>query len=235
MSNGETAWILLAEGFEGQLGTLRAILDTVRVWGKARREMPRVGESRRFSPSGQSFDIRVTSTQLTGPREGPPRPPTNMFLLDPRGRRLGVDPVTNVLHSEIPAITYSGWGESGAGLREVVEGRYQIAVTGTVAGIPYKLAVQAPDQSGKLWTATLTSRTFEPGAIDRYELVYSRASAPTVTLSEVKRSLGNHGAFIRGRRYRERASPDRSSRPADGSRPGEKSRIPEDSSFFIRR
>jgi len=186
MSNDEAIWILLAEGSEDHLATLRRILDSLRVWGKARRQMPQVAELRRFSLSGQSFDIRITSTQLTGPREGPPRPPTNLFLLDPRGHWLGLDPGTTALHSEIPAITYSGWGESGVGLREVVEGRYQIAVTGTVANVPYKLAVQAPDQTGKLWTATLTSRTSEPGAIDRYELVYSRTSAPAVTLSEVR-------------------------------------------------
>jgi hypothetical protein len=105
--------------------------------------------------------------------------------LDPRGRRLGIDPATNMLHSEIPAITYSGWGESGVGLREVTEGRYQIAVTATSTGVPYKLAVQARDQTGKLWTATRASRTSEPGAIDRYELVYAKYSEPAVTLSEV--------------------------------------------------
>jgi hypothetical protein len=185
LSNDETVWILLAESSQDHLADLRAMLDRLRVWGKARREMPRTAELRHFSPSGQSFDIRLTSTELRGSHEGPPQPPTHLFVLDPRGRRLGIDPATNILHSEIPAITYSGWGESAVGLREVTEGRYQIAVTATSTGVPYKLAVQAPDQTGKLWTATRASRTSEPGAVDRYELVYTKNSEPAVILSEV--------------------------------------------------
>lgn len=186
MSNDERVWILFAEGSPEHLGTLRAILNSFRVWSKARRPTPQVVEFRPFSPSGQPFNIRVTPKELSAPRVGPPRPPTSLFLLDPRGRRLGMDPATNASYSEIPAITYSGWGESGVGLRELLEGRYELEITGTVASIPYQVAVQAPDQTGKLWTSVRAGRTSESGAIDRYELVYSKTSAPAVTLSEVK-------------------------------------------------
>jgi hypothetical protein len=186
MSNDETVWLLLAEGPQDRLETLRAILNTVRVWGKPRRAAPRVVEiGRRFSPTGQAFTIRVTPKQRTETQVGPPRPPTGLFVLDPRGRRLGVEPATNTLHSEIPAITYSGWAESGVGLREPVEGRYVIEVAATASSIAYEVAVQAPDQTGRLWTAARTGRTSEPGAVDRYELVYSKTSAPAVTLADV--------------------------------------------------
>ncbi len=186
MSNDETVWILLAEGSSTHLEALKAILNSLRVWGKARRELPQMVELRRFSPSGQPFNIRVTPKRFDGPRSGPPRPPTSMLLLDPRGRRLGVDSATNALYAEVPAITYSGWGESGVGLREPTEGRYQLEITATDASIPYEVAVQALDQNGKLWSAARTGRTAEPGAIDRYELVYSKTSTPAVTLSEMK-------------------------------------------------
>ena len=186
MSNDDTVWILLAEGSPDHLGTLRAILNNLRVWGKARRQLPQMVELRPFFPSGQPFNIRITPQKVDAPRLGPPHPPTSLFLLDPRGRRLGVDPATNALYSEIPAVTYSGWAESGVGLREPAEGRYQLEITGTDASLPYEVAVQAPDQTGKLWTVVRAGRTSEPGAIDRYELVYSKTSARVVTLSDVK-------------------------------------------------
>lgn len=186
MSNDETVWILLAEGSQDHLATLRAILDTLNVWGKARRQTPRVVEVSPFPPTGQLFNIRVIPTRLSGARSGPPRPPTSLFLLDPQGRRLGTDPATNAPYSEIPAITYSGWGESGVGLRELVEGRYELEITGTIASIPYQIVVQAPDRTGKPSTAARAGRTSEPGTIDRYELVYSRSSAPALTLAEAK-------------------------------------------------
>ncbi|HET8577477.1 MAG TPA: hypothetical protein VFO18_10290, partial [Methylomirabilota bacterium] len=64
LSNGETIWLLFAEAAPGHLETLRAILNSVRVWSKPRRAEPRQVEiGRQFSLTGQAFNIRVTPKQ----------------------------------------------------------------------------------------------------------------------------------------------------------------------------
>ncbi|MBI2357532.1 MAG: hypothetical protein HYV04_01215 [Deltaproteobacteria bacterium] len=167
--------------------TLKPILDTFRVWSKPRSQAPRVVELNPITRDRNAFTIRVVPD---GPYRSVPRPgnePVRWFLIDPLGRRRGVDPMTSAPHADIPAITYYfATGENGIVLKEPVEGRYELHITGTFPSMPYKVFVYAPDRTGKGWTAEYANRTAEAGAVDRYDVVYSKASGPPVKVSEVK-------------------------------------------------
>ena len=71
-------------------------------------------------------------------------------------------------------------------LREPVEGRYELQITASVPSVPYHVAVRAPDRAGMPATARHAGRTAEPGAVDRYEVVYAPGSTPAVTIAEVR-------------------------------------------------
>ena len=185
LSDDEVVRVLMAETDGGRQDALKGILDTLRVWTKARREMPRVVELQPYRAAPQAFSLRVATEERYGTR-WPPAPVTSWFLTDPRGRRLGKDPVTGTWHSEVPAVTQSTMGDSGFMLRESVEGRYELQVSASIPSVRYQVAVQAPDRDGKPASARQAGRTAEPGSIDRYEVVYSRAAAPAVAVAEVR-------------------------------------------------
>jgi hypothetical protein len=177
--------VLMAAGEPARLAELRAILDTLRVWTRARRPTPRVVEMNAFRGAPEAFVLRVATAEQHRASRWPPSPVTSWLLTDPRGRRLGRDPATGAWYSEAPAITHSAAVESGFMLRETVEGHYGLQITASAPSVAYQLAVQAPDQAGKPATARHRGRTAEPGAIDRYDIVYSKGSAPVVTVAEV--------------------------------------------------
>jgi hypothetical protein len=110
---------------------------------------------------------------------------TSWLLTDPKGRRLGRDRATGAWSSEAPAVTHSALAESGFILRESLEGRYELQITASTSSAPYLVTVVAPDGAGRPVTVRHRGRTAEPGAVDRYELVYSPASTPAVTIAEV--------------------------------------------------
>lgn len=169
------------------LATVKAILDTFRVWSKARRQAPQIVEFNPFTRSQDAFTIRVVPDDRYGSDPSPGKQPVQWFLIDPRGRRRGVDPATSVSYTEIPAITsYSATGQSGLMLKEPLEGRYELHITGAFPSLRYKLFVHAPDRTGKQWTVQYANRTAEAGAVDRYDVVYSKASTPPVRVSEAK-------------------------------------------------
>jgi hypothetical protein len=182
LSDDEVVRILMAGG--DRVGELRAILDTFRVWTRVRRATPRVVEMNPFRGAPQAFTLRVATGEQYRANRWPPGPVTNWVLTDPRGRRLGRDPATGTWYSEVSALTHGTTVESGFMLRELVEGRYELQVTASVPSVPYQVAVQAPDQAGKPATARHAGRTAEPGAVDRYTIVYSQGSAPAVTITE---------------------------------------------------
>jgi hypothetical protein len=185
LSDDETVRVLMAAAEPAHRPELKAILDTVRVWTRARRPTPRVVELDPFRGAPQAFVLRVATGEQYRASRWPPSPVTSWLLTDPRGRRLGRDPVTGTWYSESPAMTHSTAVESGFMLRETMEGRYSLQVTASVPSVAYQLAVRAPDQAGKPATARYGGRTAEPGAADRYDIVYSQGSAPAVTIAEV--------------------------------------------------
>jgi hypothetical protein len=184
LSDDDVVRILTATAEPARLDELRAILDTFRVWTRARRQTPQVVEMSPFRGSPQAFVLRVATGEQYRASRWPPSPVTNWLLIDPRGRRLGRDPATGTWHSEAPAVTQSNAVESGFMLREPIEGRYELQITASSPSVPYQVAVQAPDGAGRPATARLAGRTAEPGAVDRYEVVYSPASTPAVTIAQ---------------------------------------------------
>ncbi len=185
LSDDEVVRVLMARSDPARAGELKAILDTFRVWTRARRLTPRVVEMSPFRGAPQAFVLRVATGEQYRASRWPPSPVTTWLLTDPLGRRLGRDLATGTWYSEAPAITHSAAVESGFMLRESVEGRYELQITASVPSVPYQVAVEAPDQAGKPATARHASRTAEPGAVDRYEIVYSPGAAPAVTIAEV--------------------------------------------------
>jgi len=183
LSDDEVVRVLMAGG--ERVGELKAILDTFRVWTRPRRSTPRVVEMNPFRGAPQAFILRVATAEQYRGNRWPPGPVTNWLLNDPRRRRLGRDPATGTWYSEASAVTHGTAVESGFMLREPVEGRYELQITASVPSVPYHVAVQAPDQAGKPAAARHAGRTAEPGAVDRYTIVYSQGSAPAVTITEV--------------------------------------------------
>jgi len=186
LSDDEGIRVLLASGEPARLRELKAILDTFRVWTRARRPTPRVVEMNVFRGSLHALILRVVPGEQDLGSRWPPSPVTNWLLIDPRGRRIGRDLVTGTWYSEAPAVTHSSATESGLMLRESVEGRYELQITASVASVPYRIVVQAPDRARMPATAGHAGRTAEPGAVDRYEVVYSPGSTPAVTIAEVR-------------------------------------------------
>ncbi|MBI2527370.1 MAG: hypothetical protein HYV93_15460 [Candidatus Rokubacteria bacterium] len=186
LSDDEVGRILLARGEPAHLGELKAILDTFRVWTRARRPPPRVVEMDPFRLAPRAFVLRVAAGEQDRTSRRPPSPVTSWMLTDPRGRRLGRDPATGAWHSEAPAVTHSTAAESGFMLREPVEGRYDLQITASAPSVPYHVGVRVPDRAGMPATARHAGRTAEPGAVDRYEVVYAPGSTPAVTIAEVR-------------------------------------------------
>ncbi|MBI2091283.1 MAG: hypothetical protein HYT78_21520 [Deltaproteobacteria bacterium] len=169
------------------LAMVKAILNTLRVWSKARRQAPQIVEFNPFTQSQDAFTIRVVPDDRYGSDPSPGKQPVQWFLIDPRGRRRGVDPATSASYADIPAITYySATGQSGLMLKEPLEGRYELHITAAFPSLRYKLFVHAPDRTGKPWTTPYANRTAEAGAVHRYDVVYSKASTPPVRVSEAK-------------------------------------------------
>jgi len=184
LSDDEAARVLMARGEPARLGELRAILDTLRVWTRARRQVPRVVEISPFRGAQDAFVLRVATSEEYRASRWPSSPVTTWLLTDPRGRRLGREFATGTWYSEAQGVTHSNAVESGSMLRESVEGRYALQISASEPSVPYRVEVQAPDQAGRPVTARHAGRTAEPGAVDRYEIVYSRGSARGVTIAE---------------------------------------------------
>ena len=221
LSDDETVRVLMASGEPGRDAELRAILDTFRVWTRARRPTPRVVELQPFRGSPQAFVLRVTAPPPPGAASRwPPSPVTSWLLVDPQGRRLGRDPATGAWHAESPAVTQSSVAESGFMLRELVAGRYELQITAPVAGVSYQVSVQAPDQAGKPAIARLAGRTAEPGLVDRYEIVYAPAATPAADPRRGGRALALPGHPLEPRGRHERAFPHRSAGAAGRRPPG---------------
>ncbi len=106
-----------------------------------------------------------------------------LFLIDPLGRRTGVDPETKQFFSEIPESSY---GEDQIGdknpvkaldVMEPMEGKYQLRVVGTAPG-SYSLTTRTEDQGGDVHHIT-SDGIIAKGAVSTFDVDYS--STPGVS------------------------------------------------------
>src|SRR5262245_43123565 len=63
LSDDEVVRVLMASGEPARLGELRAILDTLRVWTRARRQVPRVVEISPFRGGQDAFVFAVATSE----------------------------------------------------------------------------------------------------------------------------------------------------------------------------
>jgi hypothetical protein len=186
ISDEETARAVFVTTDAASAVAARAVIDTLRVWTRARRTEPRIVEIGPFSRAPGVFSIRVVSDELPPQPGGPPRVMMDILVTDPLGHRRGRDPATQTLYAEAPAIT--GWTarESAVMLQSAVEGRYQIQIMSAVASARYRLVIHAPEQSGKQAMVEYAHRAGEPGSVDRFDVVYSKSASPPVKILPVK-------------------------------------------------
>ena len=80
----------------------------------------------------------------------------NLYITDPQGRHIGIDPATGQVVDEIPNATFSTNLEQNASIPDPLTGDYNISVYGTGTG-PYNLTVEG------VVNGTATSSTSFPG------------------------------------------------------------------------
>lgn len=185
LSDDQEVRLLMSSGEPARTGELRAILDTVRIWTRARPSLPKVVEIRPYLAAPRAFALSVTTGEEYRSSRPDPTPVTSWLLTDPRGRKLGRDAPGAPWNGEVPAVTHSTAVESGAMLRESPEGRYELRVAASAPAVPYRISVAAPDRGGRSVSTWYAGRTAEPGAVDRYAIVYAPGAASPVTIAEV--------------------------------------------------
>ena len=116
---------------------------------------------------------------LHGIRQGGSEPEDvgELVLTDPRGRRLGVSPLTRTTYKEIPKAYYGAASNEGSELdvREPADGAYRLEVIGTSVG-RYDLEIHPSDKTGRaLGPLQLAEMPTLPGAVHRYAFRYSSA------------------------------------------------------------
>lgn len=119
--------------------------------------------------------------------------PGELLVVDPLGRRTGLDPTTGTVYDEIPTASYGPerLQDRSAAARPPVQfkefydhdpadGEYTIRVIGTAAG-PYELTLLSYDQGGQL-TVITSVEPAEPDLIYDYRLIYSDAPGAVAQL-----------------------------------------------------
>ncbi len=116
--------------------------------------------------------------------------PAELFLVDPLGRRTGVDPETKQFFSEIPESSY---GEDQIGdknpvkaldVMEPMEGKYQLRVVGTAPG-SYSLTTRTEDQGGNIQQITVDG-VIAKDVVSTFDVDYS--STPGIP-TEIERTI----------------------------------------------
>jgi len=97
-----------------------------------------------------------------------------LVLTDPRGRRLGVSPLTKASYHEIPRAYYGAASNEGSelGVPEPADGVYTLDVVGTAVGrydLEFHPSGRTGDPLGSFQLAELPTR---PGTVHRYALNY---------------------------------------------------------------
>jgi hypothetical protein len=120
----------------------------------------------------------------------------NVLLVDPQGRRAGMD-ASGVLLAEIPNAKWlplinpqpnapigpRGLTGSGIELDDPPDGRYVLEVNGTDR-VGLDIAVAQWDRAGKRRWLHLSRGGTEPAAVDRWTLDYTAAVRPSIDLAE---------------------------------------------------
>lgn len=142
---------------------------------------------------------RLTVSVYVTAQDGRPVPPplgANVLVIDPQGRRAGMD-AAGVLHSEIPGARWDpvrnpapqepvgprGLAGTSVTLDDPPDGPYVIEVAGTDR-VLVDLGVAQWDHAGhRRWLHFLRAST-EPGAVDRWDMPYTGAARPAFDLHE---------------------------------------------------
>ena len=100
---------------------------------------------------------------------------SELVLTDPRGRRLGVSPLTKATYKEIPRAYYGAASNEGSelGVPAPADGVYTLDVVGTAVGrydLEFHPSGRTGDPLGSFQLAELPTR---PGTVHRYALNYS--------------------------------------------------------------
>ncbi|MFH1162234.1 MAG: PxKF domain-containing protein [Candidatus Jorgensenbacteria bacterium] len=128
--------------------------------------------------------------------------PAELLVIDPQGRRLGRDPISNIVYSEILNSSYGRDGISNADTEvpdsphivkniwvpEPITGSYEVKVIGTASGT-YSLNSLIYDASSTPHLATFSGIT-APNSETDYTLNYSTSTPQEISVKEVYKFLG---------------------------------------------
>jgi hypothetical protein len=142
---------------------------------------------------------RLTIQVYVTAQDGRPVVPglgANVLVIDPQGRRTGMDE-GGILHQEIPRAAWQplvnpqptapigprGLGGSGVTLEDAADGGYVLEIAGTER-VSLDLAVAQWDKAGRRRWLHLAKASTEPGAVDRWDIPYTAAARPAFDLAE---------------------------------------------------
>jgi hypothetical protein len=161
---------------------------------------------------------RVTIHVYVTAQDGRPLPPplgANVLVIDPSGRRVGMDESGKLL-AEVPNATWGpvtnpepntpvgprGLTGTGVLLTDPPDGRYVLEVTGTDRA-DLELAIAQWDRVGRRRWLHLAKASTEPGAVDHWDIPYTAAARPAFDLIERRddsyvsiRAYGRRGATV---------------------------------------
>lgn len=128
--------------------------------------------------------------------------PAEFYVVDPQGRRTGLDPITNISYEEIPNASYGDIGHdddtditdtSGGSVDPVtkefyvgrpVDGEYTIVVTGTAQG-SYTMEIDALDTTAALLagdTVYFNNIPVSTNLVHKYSFMYSSTPGSSFTI-----------------------------------------------------
>ncbi|HET7340395.1 MAG TPA: hypothetical protein VFL90_02950 [Methylomirabilota bacterium] len=165
------------------------------------RPAPGPGGNRGVTVIEPTFEppYRVTIHVYVTAQDGRPLPPplgANVLVLDPSGRRVGMDESGKLL-AEVPNATWGpitnpapnapvgprGLSGSGVMLTDPPDGRYVLEITGTDR-VNLDVAIAQWDRAGRRRWMDLTTASTEPGAVDHWDIVYTAAARPALDVVE---------------------------------------------------
>src|SRR5712664_1453513 len=142
---------------------------------------------------------RVTVHVYVTAQDGRPLAPAlgaNVLVIDPQGRRVGIDEAGKPW-AEVPNAAWGplvnpqpnapigprGLGGSGITLNDPADGHYVLEIAGTDR-VNLDLAVAQWDRAGRRRWLHLARASTEPGAVDRWDIPYTAALRPAFNLTE---------------------------------------------------
>ncbi len=152
--------------------------------------LPSVIAIRRFSGEQFTFNDQITGMRFTF------HSPVEIFVTDPTGRRVGIDPITQTTFNEIPNAFYDNdAGEIDAEtdtpdpnprktleLFGDVDGDYLLTVTGIATGV-YDADIYTIDSAGNMPRTTIDQVPTSLNAVQTYTFHFEHAAASRSALS----------------------------------------------------